>query len=762
MYIKKEAKILYGELQERIGTYLKKYDSKLLDKAFKYAYKKHENQTTASGDIYAIHLLQTSIILAWVYADFPSIVAGLLHDIIRDTKITQEDIEEKFWKEIAILVWGVTRVSEIPYEDGMTTQDLEFLKKLFKIAGKDIRVFLIKICERIDLIRGLEFLEEDVRKEKAIETLDIYVPLIKVFGIWKYIWNVEDLCYKYLEQSEFNRLNKIISKQKAHLENRIERFKGLIFEHLVEKGIESEIEGRIKTIYSISKKLQKKHIPLSGVYDLIALRVIVDTKKQCYISLSIIHSLFKSKIGRTKDYISAPKPNGYQSIHTTVSDNDGNVFEVQIQTKQMYRFNMFGLASHQCYKGLSSKHESFPRWMKKLLSQQKEALFGENFIENIRPNELKNTIICTTPKWKEIELPKKATILDFAFKVHSDIWKKSIWAWVNNEYIDNLVYTLTDWDKVELELGKQESDYPVKYLSFLRTGIAQKSLKHMFKNKSRWKRQSLWKHLIEDRMELVWYKPFESMPRIIKENVFKNFSIDSKDLLYLELGSWNIDVDKVVNYIYNLKQDDSKYKTTVSLKIIFKKKNNKNIHYLFDVFHNLNIQVINIHYKWSWAHADVHVTDLNILHELLAELSRLPNVSKVKRTFSYRVWLFLFILSFISIYIIFWPAILFSIKEALENITWAYKILFYSSVSLFVFLLYFFKYIARITLPGIIKKNAFWSGIFWLNTFILASVIWGSVNIYNSADSIFLLSATLLLYGFTIFEFLSCKDDNEG
>jgi len=166
-----------------------------------------------------------------------------------------------------------------------------------------------------------------------------------------------------------------MSKQKDFLENRITRFTELIFEHLTEKNIDSEIEGRIKTIYSISKKLQKKHIPLSGVYDLIALRVIVNSKKECYIALSIIHSLFKSKVGRTKDYISSPKPNGYQSIHTTVSDNDGNVFEVQIQTKQMYRFNMFGLASHQCYKGLSSKHESFPKWMKKLLSQQKEALF---------------------------------------------------------------------------------------------------------------------------------------------------------------------------------------------------------------------------------------------------------------------------------------------------------------------------------------------------------------------------------------------------
>ena len=761
MYIKKEAEILFRTLEENVQTYLKGYDNKLLNKAFKYAYLHHKNQKTASWDIYVIHLLKTSIKLSEVYADLPSIITWLLHDIIRDTNVTEKKIEKNFWKEVAKLVVWVTRISEIPYEEWMSAQDLDFVKKIFKIAEKDIRVFLIKICERIDIINNLEFFDDNIQKIKAQETLDIYVPLIKIFGIWKYIWNIEDICFRYLEISEYKRLEKIIAKQKDSFENKIEIFKDIITTWLFEKNIKSEVKWRIKTLYSINNKLKRKHIPLSGVYDLIALRIIVSNKVEAYIALWVVHSQFKSKKNRIKDYISSPKPNGYQSIHTTVSDEDDFIFEIQIQTQQMYKYNVFGLASHISYKGLSPNKDLYPQWMKKLLSQQKNAFSWEKFIESIKPNSLKNTIICTTPKWKEIELPKKSTVLDFAFKVHSWVWKRSVWAWVNDEYVDNLVYKLEDWDKVELELWENESNYPVRFLSFLKTTIAQKSLKNIFKNKSEAKRKSLWKHLLQDRMELVWYKPFEGMPRVIKKQVTDNFKVNSIEAFYLELGSWNIDVDKVINYVYNLQQDHQKYKTTVSLKIVFKKKNNKNVHLLFDVFHNLNIQIININYKWISAHADAHVLNLENLYELLAELSRLPNVSRVKRTFTYKIWTFLVILIFISVFIVFSPIVLFHFGGDYSISSEAYKILLYVSMWLFIFLLYYFKFIAKISLPGLIKQKAFWSWMFWLNTFILASVIWWVVNIYTQKDSIFLFSVIVLLYWLTSFEYLSYQDDEE-
>ncbi|MCD5380921.1 TGS domain-containing protein, partial [Candidatus Gracilibacteria bacterium] len=485
-------------------------------------------------------------------------------------------------------------------------------------------------------------------------------------------------------------------------------------------------------------------------------------KVEAYVALGVVHSQFKSKKNRIKDYISAPKANGYQSIHTTVSDEDDFIFEIQIQTQQMYKYNMFGLASHTSYKGLSPNLELYPKWMKKLITQQKDAFSGERFIENIKPNSLKETIICTTPKGKEIELPRKATVLDFAFKVHSDIGKRSIGSWINNEYVDNLVYTLNDGDEVELELGREESNYPVRYLSFVRTAIAQKSLKTIFKKKSEHKRTLLGKHLLNERMELIGYKPFDSMPRLIKRKVLKEFSSEDKTGLYLELGSGNIEIDKIINYIYNLQQDSTKYKSTVSLKVIFKKKDHKNIHSLFDVFHNLNIQVINFQYKGTSSHIDIHVSDLNILHELLAELSRIPNVSIVKRTFNYRVWGFLTLLFIVSFFIIFAPAIIFYFAHNIENLPGAFKVLFYISIALFIGLLYSFKYIAKITLPGPLKQKAFWSGMFILNIFILASVLWGGLNIYDKIDSTFLLSVSMLLFGLTSFEYLSSKSIRES
>lgn len=757
MYIKKNIELLFNELEDNVKSYLKDYDTDTLKNVFRFAYYHHQDQYRANGEEYIIHLLNTANILSGLSVDFPSILAWILHDIMRDSNVSYSKLEKKFWKEVADLVQNVTNISVLPYQEWMTTQDIDFLKRIFKIGWKDIRVLLIKISERIDFIKTLSFLLEDVQKSKARETLDIYVPLIKVFGIWKYIWNVEDICFKYLEESEYNRLENIISKHRSTYEKKIASFTSTIHKSLAEKNIEWHIEGRIKTLYSIRKKLQKKHIPLSWVYDLIALRLIVSDKVEAYTALWVIHSEFKSKKNRIKDYISAPKANGYQSIHTTVSDEDDFIFEVQIQTQQMYKYNMFWLASHIWYKWLSSNIDLYPEWMKRLFSQQKSTFSSEKFIENIRPNTLKETIICTTPKWKEIELPRKSTILDFAFKVHSDIWKKTIWSWVNNEYVDNLVYTLQDWDEIELELWQDESNYPVRYLSLLKTSLAQKSLKTIFKKQSKNKRILLWEHLLDERMTLIGYKPFDSMPRLIRRKVLKEFNIEKIKELYLELWSWNIDIDRLTNYIYNLQQDNTKYKSAVALKINFKKKEHKNIHSLFDVFHNLNIQVINFHYKWISSHINIHVPDLEILHELIAELSRAPNVSIVKRTFSYKVWWFLTGVLSISFFIVFAPAILFYFVERIQDIVIAYKVLFYISVSIYIFLIYWFKYIAKITLPWLLKQKAFWWGMILLNTFILASVIWWGYNIYDVTDWYFLFIITILLYGLTIFEYLGSK-----
>lgn len=757
MYIVKEAQELYSELNEKISMYLEKYDEKTLFKAFKYAYNKHWKQKTICGRAYIVHLLGTAIRLAELRTDLPSIITAILHDVVIDAWVDIHEVKQKFWKEVSKLVEWITAITQIPYEEWMTTRELPYLKRLFKEWWKDLRVLLIKISDRIDFIQSIDCLEPEKKKLKARETLDIYVPMIRLFWIWKYIGNIEDLCYRYLEPEEFMRLDSILQKKEASLTSKITDYTEKIWHTLTNKEVENTIEWRIKTIYSISKKIQKKHIPFSWIYDLVALRVVVNKKRDCYIVLSVLHSLFKSKENRIKDYISAPKPNGYQSLHTTVSDSEWFHFEVQIQTKQMYSYNIFGLASHDSYKWFSTTHSSFPKWMKTLLKQQKSTLFWKDIIEHINPNVLKDTIICTTPKWKEIELPKKSSILDFAFKVHSDFWRRVTGAWVNNEYIEDLVYMLHDWDQITLTLQEEDSDYPIKYLSYIKTEWALKHLRKMFKTKSKKTRSLLWRHILNERMELLWYKPFSSMPNIIKKKVESDFDVANVNELYLEIGWWNIDVDRIINSVYHEKNDTEKYKSVVSLKVAFKKKSHQNINSLFHVFHELDIEIIAVHYKWITTNIDLHVKNLELLHELLAEILRTPNVSSVRRRLTGKIWFFIFILILVSGFIVLSPFVLLLISKYFSLSPLVYQIMFYSTTGVFVFLLYFFKSIVRVTLPWLIKQNIFWVWMFILNTFILATVIWWAISQLWNDNPVFFFSLTLLLYWVTLFEYLDSK-----
>ncbi len=762
MYIKKDIQILYEELEDKLELYLQSYDKKLLNKAFKFAYKKHWEQQSLWGRSRVAHLLWTAIRLAELYADFNSVVAGLLHDVLRDTEVKYSLLEKRFWKDIAKMVKGITNILSFKYEEGMTTRDLEFLKKFFKLWWKDVRVLLVLISDMVDFIKTIETFDDDIKIKKAREVLDIYIPMIKIFGIWKYIWNIEDLCYRYLDPKEFSRINSILESKKDFLSNKIDSYKDLLSKALFDKWVENQVEGRIKTVYSIAKKIKKKHIPFSWIYDLIAFRVIVESKRECYVTMSILHSLFKSKDNRIKDYISAPKPNGYQSLHTTVSDSAGDVFEIQIQTKQMYTYNMYWLASHNSYKWFSSDHTTFPKWMRNLLKQQKKLLFWKDIIEEINPESLRNTIICTTPKAEEIELPKKSTILDFAFKIHSELWKKIIGAWVNNEYIDDLMYMLAEWDQVTLSLWKEESNYPVRYLSYLKTDAARKALKTIFRNKSKYKRTLLGKHLLNERMELMWYKPFSHMPSIIRKEVEEGYKLEDSEHLYSEIGAGDINVDNVINTIYNLKNDNAKYKSIVSLKILFKKKDNKNIHALFDLFHDLDVNIISAHYKWNYIYTDINVKDLTVLHELLAEISRLPNIFDVKRRFTKRTLIFFVVLSLVSALIISSPFILFFIEKYFGLSDVVYKIMFYISITFFVFLLYFFKHIAKATLPWLIKQKVFWWWMFLLNTFILATAIWQLIYVFDTGNGVFFFSLAILLYGLTLFEYIDWKIEDKN
>jgi guanosine-3',5'-bis(diphosphate) 3'-pyrophosphohydrolase len=742
---------LYYSLEKNIN----KNDIKILKKAFLFAHDKYEDRQTANWELIIVYVLNSSLILIKISKNIDSIISCIFRKILMFSN--EKEIEKEFWNGVLDLVKDITKISNIKYNDWKTKKNLSLFYDIFQQSWNDIRLFLIKICLRVEFLKNIWILENDRKMIIARETLDIYIPLIKNFSLDKYFSNIEDLCYKIIKPQEYSKIENILLKEKDFLKEKVKGIKKSLNNIAKRNKIEIEIEYRIKSIYSIAKKIENKKVFISWIYDLIALRVITNKKREAYNFLGLIHSLFKSKDNRIKDYISSPKPNWYQSIHTTVSDNDWYIFEIQIQTKEMYKFNIFWLASHSSYKWDINEFKIFPAWMKDYYSKQKKWLFKDAFVDSFDITIFTDKIICLTPTWEKIELPKDSTILDFAFKVHTEIWKKIEWAWVNWEYVEDLIKILKNWDKVHLKLSEKKIEYPVNYISFLKTNIAKRNFKDSFKNTSSFKIEELWKHLINEEMESFWYKSFSKMPNIIQEKVLKLLKNKDINEFYFNVWNWDISIKKIMSYIYNLKNDDTKYKSFVWIKIFFKEKKPENINSLFKVFHDLDINLININYKWIIIDTEVNVKNLSLLNELLVEISRLPNVMRVRRVVFSKLKKFIYIWIISSTWILISPIVVFYLQNHYMIWEFLYKSLFYINSILLLSLLYLFKQTINITLAWSIKNNLFWLWIFILNTFTLISVTLEYLYIFRIQNSVYLFSFVLVLYWLTVFEYLNYR-----
>ena len=742
---------IYNSLEENIN----KNDVKILKKAFLFANDKYKDSKTSNWELQIIYVLNSSLILIKISKNIESLVSCIFRNILAFS--SEKEIEKEFWGNILDLVKNITKISNIKYNEWKTKKNLSLFYDVFQKSWNDIRIFLIKTCLRVEFLKNIWILENYRKMIIARETLDIYIPIIKNFSLDKYFLNIEDLCYKIIKPQEYSKIENILLKEKDFLKEKIKWIKKSLNKIAKRNKIDIEIEYRIKSIYSIAKKIENKKVPISWIYDLIALRVITNKKREVYLFLGLVHSLFKSKDNRLKDYISSPKSNWYQSIHTTVSDSDWYIFEIQIQTKEMYKFNIFWLASHSSYKWDINEFKIFPTWMKDYYSKQKKWLFKDAFVDSFDITIFTDKIICLTSTLEKIELPKDSTILDFAFKVHTEIWKKIKWAWINWEYVENLVQVLNNWDKVHLRLSWEKIEYPVNYISFLKTKTAKRNFKDSFKNTSSFKIEELWKHLINEEMEFFWYKSFSKMPNIIQDKVLKLLKSRDINQFYFKIWNWNISIKKIMNYIYNLKNDETKYKSFVWIKISFKEKKTENINSLFKIFHDLDINLININYKWIFIDAEINVKNLSLLHELLIEISRLPNVMKVRRIMSSKLKKSLYIGIISSIWILISPVILFYLQN--YYIFWEilYKSLFYINSIFLIWLLYLFKNTVNITLPWLIKHNLFWLGILTLNTFTLILAILQYIYMFKDWNLIYLFSFIFILYWLTIFEYLDSK-----
>ncbi|MCX6713061.1 MAG: RelA/SpoT family protein [Candidatus Vogelbacteria bacterium] len=456
---------------------------RLVAHAFSFAQKAHEGQRRKSGEPYFLHPYNVALILADFGADAETIAAGLLHDTVEDTGITPEIIKKDFGTTVAFMVDGVTKLGELKYKG--VARHAESLRKMFVAMAEDIRVIVIRLADRLHNVRTLQYVEPEKQKRIALETLEIYAPLANRLGMWKMKGLLEDASFPYAYPNEYKQVVTLRKTKGKETIKRLEKIYRVLQGALAERGFKDfSIDYRIKYLYSLWAKLKRNNMDIESIYDISALRLIVDNVEQCYQALGIIHSLWRTVPGKLKDYIAGPKPNGYQSIHTAVFTGDGSIVEIQIRTKAMQREAELGAASHILYdeagkpkgKDAEKKIPKSIKWISDLIEWQKNVKESDEFLHTLKTDFIRDRIFVFTPKGDVVELPKGATMIDFAYTIHSDIGNHASGAWMNGKYVP-LDTELTNKCTVKIET-KKIAKPSIKWLDFAKTTIAKRHIRN--------------------------------------------------------------------------------------------------------------------------------------------------------------------------------------------------------------------------------------------------------------------------------------------
>ncbi len=486
---------LYQELVQRVHKYHPSDDISMIEKAYKTAAEAHKNQFRKSGEPYIIHPLDVAIILADLELDKETIVAGILHDVVEDTIMTDEDLQKEFGSDVALLVDGVTKLEKLPLSTGADQVDeklemqAENLRKMFLAMAKDIRVILIKLADRLHNMRTLKYKSPESRQRIAKETLEIYCPIAQRLGISKIKTELDDLSLKYLEPNVYYDLVEKIAVRKSVREKYIQSIVDEVSEHIQKAGIKAKIDGRVKHFFSIYKKMKNQNKTLDQIYDLFAVRIIVDTIKDCYAALGVIHEMYKPIPGRFKDYIAMPKANMYQSLHTTLIGSSGQPFEIQIRTFEMHKAAEYGIAAHWKYKEASdgrkveAQEEAKLSWLRQILEWQQDLSDNREFLKLLK-NDLdlfSDNVYCFTPNGEVKNLPAGSTTIDFAYSIHSAVGNRMVGARVNDKLV-TIDYEIKNGDRIEI-ITSQNSKGPSRdWLNVVKSTQAKNKINQWFKN----------------------------------------------------------------------------------------------------------------------------------------------------------------------------------------------------------------------------------------------------------------------------------------
>lgn len=480
---------LYGELIASVKKYHPSDDISLIEKAYRVAADAHKDQKRKSGEPYIIHPLCVAIILADLELDKESIAAGLLHDVVEDTVMTEEELTEEFGPEVSLIVSGVTKLAQLKYSADKVEEQAENLRKMFLAMAKDIRVILVKLADRLHNMRTAQYWSPETQKKKARETMDIYAPIAQRLGISKIKVELDDLSLKYLEPDAYYELVQKVSMKREQRQEFVDAIVKEVTRHIHQAGIEADVNGRIKHFFSIYKKMVNQHKTLDQIYDLFAVRIIVETVKDCYAALGVIHEMYKPIPGRFKDYIAMPKANMYQSLHTTLIGSNGQPFEIQIRTFEMHRVAEYGIAAHWKYKEASDgkkpevQEEEKLVWLRQILEWQRDMSDNKEFM-NLLKNDLdlfSDSVYCFTPTGEVKNLPAGSTPIDFAYSIHSAVGNKMVGARVNGKLV-TIDYKINNGDRIEI-ITSQNSKGPSRdWLNVVKSTQAKNKINQWFKN----------------------------------------------------------------------------------------------------------------------------------------------------------------------------------------------------------------------------------------------------------------------------------------
>lgn len=542
------------DLIKIIEKYMTEEEVAFVMKAYEYAKTMHKDQKRKSGEPYIIHPVNVAIILADLDMDVETIIAALLHDVVEDTPATYDDVKNMFSEDIANIVDGVTKLNKLNYKSSEDFQ-AENLRKMILAMNNDIRVIIVKLADRLHNLRTLEYMNEEKQKQKAKETIEIYAPLAGRLGIFKIKWELEDLSLRYLDPEGYYDLVEKINKKRSEREKEINEIIKAISTELDKQELHYDISGRPKNFYSIYKKMNGKNKSFESIYDLIAVRILVDTVKDCYAVLGIVHSMWKPLPGRFKDYIAMPKPNMYQSLHTTVISDTGEIFEIQIRTYEMHEVAEYGIAAHWKYKGGKTQGKDVDSkldWLRQLLEWQKDLKDPKEFIDTLKIDFFDDEVFVFTPNGDVVDLPEGSTPVDFAYRVHTGVGNTCVGAKVDSRIVP-LNYKLKNGNIVEIITQKSASGPSRDWLKFVKSPRAKQKIKQWFKSKEKDISIEKGKELFEREAKKLGLDTNILDNEKIYNKLAKELSLNSISDLFASIGYGNFKEKLVINKILNIK-----------------------------------------------------------------------------------------------------------------------------------------------------------------------------------------------------------------